>query len=126
MPASQSHAPFADRLSGDNGTGCQARVAGTADQFLTPPADLLAAMLVAQGWQEDERYRVANTPAEGRAFRQVALATAAGLPLPVIAKAVAMSENLVKQYQELYQQAVADGQMSARLDDLLASPKGGR
>ncbi|MEJ1731384.1 DUF1670 domain-containing protein, partial [Escherichia coli] len=50
-----------------------------------------------------------------RAFRQVALATAAGLPLPVIAKAVAMSENLVKQYQELYQQAVADGQMSARL-----------
>lgn len=61
-----------------------------------------------------------------RAFRQVALATAAGLPLPVIAKAVAMSENLVKQYQELYQQAVADGQMSARLDDLLASPKGGR
>lgn len=61
-----------------------------------------------------------------RAFRQVALATGEGLPLPVIAKAVAMSESLVKQYQELYLQALADDQMSARLDDLLACPKGGR
>ncbi len=60
-----------------------------------------------------------------RAFRQVALMTREKLACSLIAQAARLSPRLVREYQELYEQARADAAMRARLADLLATPKKG-
>lgn len=62
-----------------------------------------------------------------QAFRQVALMTREKLASSLIAQAARLSPRLVREYQELYDQARAAPTMQARLEDLLATPKkGGR
>jgi hypothetical protein len=66
-----------------------------------------------------------------RAFRQVALMSREGLEPALISKACRLSAGLVAQYQALYDKAVGDEAMQARLRDLLGSDalspqKGGR
>lgn len=67
------------------------------------------------GMDSMERYLVA--------FRQVALMTREKLDCALIAKACRLSENLIRQYQALLEEAQANAQCRQRLEDLLAKPK---
>ena len=55
MAATQSDAPISDPVTGASGTGCQATVTGTGEQFASPDAVVktLGSMLEEQGWTAD-------------------------------------------------------------------------
>jgi TolB protein len=55
VEVTQSEAPISDPVSGATGTGCEATVTGTGEQFKSPTAvvNTLGSMLVDQGWMAD-------------------------------------------------------------------------
>ncbi len=55
VAATQSEAPITDPVTGASGTGCQATVTGTGEQFESPDAvvNTLGKMLEDQGWTAD-------------------------------------------------------------------------
>jgi Tol biopolymer transport system component/putative hemolysin len=55
LEVTQSDAPMSDPVNGASGTGCEARVTGTGEQFESPDAvvNTLGAMLEDEGWTAD-------------------------------------------------------------------------
>ncbi len=83
----QSEEPLDDPVTGASGTGCQAAITGTGVQFASPdaPVSALDAMLVEQGWTEDQMLAAGGPTGSGRGYRkgdQICLAAAMWQPDP--------------------------------------------
>jgi putative hemolysin/phosphoserine phosphatase len=67
----QSEAPIDDLVTGASGTGCEATVTGTGEQFASPDAvvQALGGMLEAQGWTQDPMLAAGGPTGIGMAYR---------------------------------------------------------
>ena len=72
MAATQSDAPISDPVTGASGTGCQATVTGTGEQFESPDAVVktLGSMLEEQGWTADPMLAAGGPNAIDRGYRK--------------------------------------------------------
>jgi hypothetical protein len=68
----QGDVPFVDPSTGASGTACETKATGTGEQFSSPDAVVneLAAMLEAQGWQEDPMLASGGPTGFGEGFRK--------------------------------------------------------
>jgi len=81
LEVTQSDAPLSDPVTGASGTGCQATVTGTGEQFQSPDAvvNALGGMLEDQGWTET---RCSRPAARRASVRGTARATRFAWPTP--------------------------------------------
>ena len=72
MAATQSDAPISDPGTGASGTGCQATVTGTGEQFESPDAVVktLGSMLEDQGWTADPMLAAGGPNAIDQGYRK--------------------------------------------------------
>jgi dipeptidyl-peptidase-4 len=72
LEVTQDEAPLDDPVTGASGTGCQATVTGTGEQFGSPDAPLsaLGSMLEAQGWTLDPMLAAGGPTGVGQGYRK--------------------------------------------------------
>jgi hypothetical protein len=72
VEVTQSDAPLSDPGSGASGTGCQATVTGTGEQFQSPDAvvNALGGMLEDQGWTNDPMLAAGGPTGIGAGYRK--------------------------------------------------------
>jgi putative hemolysin len=72
MSATQSEAPISDPVTGTSGTGCQATVTGTGEQFVSPDAVVktLGSMLEDEGWTADPMLAAGGPNAIDQGYRK--------------------------------------------------------
>ena len=72
LEVTQSEAPLSDPVTGASGTGCQATVTGTGEQFTSPDAVVktLGSMLEDQGWTADPMLQAGGPTAIDAGYRK--------------------------------------------------------
>jgi hypothetical protein len=85
LEVTQSDAPLSDPVTGASGTGCQATVTGTGEQFQSPDAvvNALGGMLEDQGWTKDPMLAAGGPTGIGEGYRkgdQICMAAAQWWP----------------------------------------------
>jgi uncharacterized protein len=85
LEVTQSEAPLSDPVTGASGTGCQATVTGTGEQFQSPDGvvNTLGSMLEDQGWTQDPMLAAGGPTGIGLGYRkgdQICLASATWWP----------------------------------------------
>jgi dipeptidase D len=87
VEVTQSEAPLSDPVTGASGSGCQATVTGTGEQFASPDAavNTLGSMLEEEGWTQDPMLAAGGPTGFGAGYRkgdQMCMADAQWWPDP--------------------------------------------